>query len=196
MHYQHTLFGTLVDGNVTLLPLRNWEKQVIAYAMVDTADAEWVSQWRWYRSGKGYAVRNGGVEDHYRTILLHRDLLGLPRIGREPQVDHINRDRLDNRRANLRVGSAQLNAENRPSLGGSSQYRGVYWHTAGKRWRAVGVFSGVPFTIGSWHTELEAARAAACWRAVHMPGAVEDPALLEAGPPAPLGRRRSLLHEL
>jgi hypothetical protein len=190
MHYQHTLLGSLVDGDVTLIPLRNREKQVVAYAMIDTADARWAEQWRWHRTKTGYVARSTTVAGRAQTVFLHREVLGLPWAGREPQGDHINHDPLDNRRANLRLVSARGNAQNQRAHGGVSQYRGVCWHRIHRCWQATGRLDNRAVLIGSYHTEEEAARAAACWRAIHYPTAVEDPALLAAGPPVRLGKAR------
>jgi hypothetical protein len=73
--------------------------------LVDDADYEWLSMWRWeYQSG--YAVR----KEDGRTIRMHREITDCP-PGFD--VDHINRNRLDNRRSNLRVVTRWGNNLNR-----------------------------------------------------------------------------------
>jgi hypothetical protein len=67
-------------------------------------------------------------------------------------VDHKNRNKLDNRRTNLRVVSAKINAVNRGSTG-ASQYKGVGRHKAG--WQ---VYVGGRY-IGLFKQEREAAKA-------------------------------------
>ena len=78
-------------------------------AMVDDADYENLSQYRWMvyigRSAFAYAVAQVGGKRTY----MHRLLVGVP--GKV--VDHINGDTLDNRRANLRAVTAGENARNR-----------------------------------------------------------------------------------
>lgn len=85
------------------------------YAIVDDEDYDYLSQYRWcYKSGAGYAVRNTYPVDyrHPKMIYMHREVLqpeGAPLVV---VVDHISRDRLDNRRSNLRAVSRRENLEN------------------------------------------------------------------------------------
>lgn len=82
------------------------------FALVDDADLRFVSRYKWHVSG-GYAVsRFIDTDGKRKSLLMHRYLLGLgPRIG-ESEVDHINRDRLDNRKENLRVVEHWMNIHN------------------------------------------------------------------------------------
>lgn len=80
-------------------------------ALVDAADFELVSRWKWYFHKKpadktGYAIRNG----KRGRIAMHAFLLG--RKG----VDHANGNGLDNRRKNLRLATATQQAYNKPKL--------------------------------------------------------------------------------
>lgn len=83
-------------------------------AEVDAADFEYLSQWKWQYGGDGYAVRDeylGKVDGKYkhRTVLMHRVLINAPP---SLDVDHINRDKLDNRRSNLRLATRSQNRAN------------------------------------------------------------------------------------
>lgn len=102
---------SLPDGSA-LIPLHDAEGSVVAHTRVDAIDAEWLQQWRWSVNPGGYAYRVDGN----RTVLLGRLLLGLLDAGRRYQCDHINRDRLDNRRSNLRVVRPIRNSENRGGI--------------------------------------------------------------------------------
>lgn len=97
MHPQDT-----TDPTVARVPLRSHTGTIRAYALIDAADLPLVESQPWHLDGAGYAATNIRVEGKWQTAKMHRVLLGLTR-GDRLEADHINRDRLDNRRANLRV---------------------------------------------------------------------------------------------
>lgn len=77
-------------------------------------------------------------------------------------VDHINGDGLDNRRSNLRVCSHAENRRNSKKVSGrrklASHYKGVS-HPSKNRWTASITVMWKTLHIGSFKTEIEAARA-------------------------------------
>jgi hypothetical protein len=72
-----------------------------------------------------------GGDDRQRTIYLHREI-AQPPPGME--VDHINGDRLDNRRENLRLVTHSQNEQNKPLLNPRSRtgHRNIYPTRHGK----------------------------------------------------------------
>lgn len=100
-------------------------------AIIDDSDADRVLQFKWQslrQPRNVYAVRRAaGV-----SIRLHRFILDAPS---HLQVDHINRDSLDNRRANLRLCTSQQNSQNSTRPPGQYGYRGIY--KCGSGYRAV-----------------------------------------------------------
>lgn len=80
-------------------------------ALVDAEDYDFLMQWKWCVI-TGYAVRTttraGGAKP--KTILMHRVIVAPPEGF---FVDHINCNRLDNRRANLRICTPEENTLNR-----------------------------------------------------------------------------------
>lgn len=104
------------------------------YAIVDSADFDMVSQFKWcyVSNGRGYATRGitrrhkktGGKDEHI-TIQMHRFILNA-KPGEF--VDHISGDGLDNRRSNIRLVSNAENSRNR-LLGknNKSGFKGVHW---------------------------------------------------------------------
>lgn len=158
------------------IPLRNHTGEIVAEALVDDSDYEAVSSFRWSRSADGYAVRK--EPGRSGLISMHRHLMGLEKYDPR-QVDHVNRDRLDNRRANLRIADPVANAENRGSLpGSSSRHRGVH---AGKNGAWIAQARDGKY-LGSFGLEIDAAAAAAQHRHRNYPGTIEDPVLLDRVP--------------
>lgn len=137
-------------------------------ALIDPADAALIVQYRWYISGGGYAVTFVKRADGGQTPWsMHRMLMDVgPGDGGE--VDHINRNRLDNRRCNLRLGTKAQNDQNRPdgNRGKYSPHRGVSAHK--NRWRAYITVGGRQLYLGVHADEMDAARAAEAARRAHM----------------------------
>jgi len=111
-------------------------------ALVDDEDYEELNQWKWYahKSGskrsKYYACRAAVRGEKEYTLRMHRDILGL-KPGDGKICDHINRNPLDNRRANLRVANHTINGRNRGiQSNNTSGYKGVHWEKARKKWMA------------------------------------------------------------
>lgn len=74
--------------------------------LVDYCHYELLNKYKWCISHYGYAVRRMGHTIQY----MHRYLLNCPK---ESQVDHINRNKLDNRLQNLRICSNAENSRNK-----------------------------------------------------------------------------------
>lgn len=165
------------DGLSSAIPLRARDGSVRAYAIVDVADADWVNQWSWSINMKGYARRSERVgprlQNKQRYVSLHRALCGLTAKD-EVDVDHINRNKLDNRRANLRVipHKGFPNAQNTTPRG-FSKYRGVSLDRATGKWSARVCVSGKTHRLGLFSTEVEAGEAARAARLRLMPYAVD-----------------------
>lgn len=142
---------------------------------IDAEDVERVNRHRWFCDSQGYVSRNAVMGGRRTRQKLHRFLLNLP-PGDDPCVDHINRDRLDNRKANLRTLTRAQNSQNKCSTtGASSVYRGVHWDPRNKRWRAFVKHRGVRTHLGLFADELEAARVASDRRRSVMPFSYEPP---------------------
>jgi hypothetical protein len=92
---------------------------------------------------------------------LHR-LVWLYVHGRWPdvEVDHINRNRTDNRLANLREVSHRQNCQNRNIYStNTSGAPGVRWNAKDQRWQAYISFDGKMRHLGMWRTRDEAVAA-------------------------------------
>jgi HNH endonuclease len=125
------------------------------WAKVDVADLDLVIRQCWHYSA-GYAVRNSPTGH----IMMYRVILGLAHDDpREP--DHRNGDKIDNRRANLRIASrSQNNANHRkqhPNT--SSRFKGVSRCRDCARWQAYIHVDNKKLNLGLFPSEEAAALA-------------------------------------
>lgn len=156
------------------IPLRARQGGVKAWALVDEADYPWASQFNWHCTEEGYASRNVSPKESgkpWHRVMMHRELLGLER-GDKREADHINRDRLDNRRSNLRIATKKQNGQNQGCnrrANRTSKYRGVSYYKQTNRWQAYCRLDGKLNYLGYYMTEEEAAQVAAEFRRLHMP---------------------------
>ena len=81
-----------------------------SFALVDDVDYAFLMQWRWRRNNKGCAVRSEVINGKRVVINMHRVIMN---AQRGQYVDHINNDRLNNTRANLRLCTQSQNQANR-----------------------------------------------------------------------------------
>lgn len=123
--------------------------------LVDAADYASLAKYKWVKMQRPhrkavYAARGINTPKGRRCILMHREIIGaLP--GQE--VDHINGNGLDNRRANLRFVTSSQNHACRAKALPKSGFKGVSFHPATpNRFRAT-------IAIGTFDTAEDAAHA-------------------------------------
>lgn len=121
-------------------------------AVVDDEDYEMLV------TGSRWCV-NGGYAFNASRGRMHRVVLNAP-AG--VMVDHINGDKLDNRKENLRLCTNSTNQANRKTTRGVSKFKGVVLERRKNGrcfWKATIVFDGETTYLGSFATDLEAAAA-------------------------------------
>ena len=102
----------------------------------------------WYRGHYDYlTLKVNGTPQRFHKIVC--------KCEKGQVVDHINRDRTDNRRENLRAASQQSNNRNRKNITG--KYKGVSWSKHAKKFRATIRDKGKQIHLGYYQTEEEAA---------------------------------------
>lgn len=129
--------------------------------MVDDADFEWLSQWKWYAKVDKktvYARREARDGNGNRwTVVMHRQILGLT----DPKMfgEHEDGNGLNNTRANLRPATHAENTRNVSShTGSTSQFKGVFWNAPRGKWLAQIMVDGTLKNIGGFKNEEDAAR--------------------------------------
>jgi hypothetical protein len=124
------------------------------YALIDAADIPLVSPYNWCaheKPGGHYAVRNILSLSQKSHIKMHRFLMGTV----TPAIDHVNGNRLDNRRANLRVATTAENLRNQKRhSNNTSGFKGVSKKQG--RWRVSIMADGKRHYFGTFDTPEEA----------------------------------------
>jgi hypothetical protein len=127
-----------IDGDITKIEIKR--KGEVAHTIIDTCDLEKVISfgnvtWDWEK--RRYARTKRFSDGKSKTIYLHRLLMDFP----ENDVDHKNRNKLDNRRScNLRVVTRQENIWNKES-------NNICFHKASGLWRAIIYVDGKSLTL-------------------------------------------------
>lgn len=120
---------------------------------VDAEDYEWLNQWKWHCSAHGYATRSG----EGNTVQMSRFILS---PDSDLEVDHIDRNRLNNTRANLRIATNSQNAINiAPTYRNTSGFKGVSLDKKTGQWRSMIRIKGEHAWLGRHDTAEDAARA-------------------------------------
>ena len=130
------------------------------YIFIDTEDFELVEKYKWSENIDGYA--NAHIPDSGRSsvtgkiILIHSLLIKAPK---GMVTDHINGNKLDNRRKNLRICTRSQNLCNRgKQLNNTSGFKGVSWDKGKKKWEANIQTKGVFKFLGYFEDKIDAAK--------------------------------------
>ncbi|MDR6389161.1 HNH endonuclease [Paraburkholderia phenoliruptrix] len=140
-------------------------------AIVDAEDYERLSKIKWHLTpgGRAHGHVHKTPEGWGYTALMHRFILGLMK-GDPREVDHINGNPLDNRKANLRICTRVENCRN---MGISSRnkcgFKGVVLNKLRGRYQSKIVVHGKRIHLGYFDT-AEEAHAAYCRAATELYG--------------------------
>jgi hypothetical protein len=132
------------------------------FVLVDEEDYKNLNQFKWYCSFYGYAVRNIHVypgQSGWRPTMMHRIILGLSRYDKRV-IDHINGNKLDNRKENLRICTQAQNAMNaRRAITNKSGFKGVSWDKQRGKWKAYLSIKNKQKLLGRFIDKVNAAKA-------------------------------------
>jgi len=125
------------------------------FTIVDDDDFERCSNLSLSLTSHGYVCSYFKIKNcKYKRFYLHRFIMDAPH-GKV--VDHINHNKLDNRKSNLRICSYAENTQNSASSGrNTSGFRGVYFCKRNNNWVAQIKFLQNRITLGSFNTPQEA----------------------------------------
>lgn len=121
--------------------------------LIDYNDYSIICRYTWNQDDKGYIYTN----DKNKQIYLHRLILNLSQ--KNTMVDHINHNKLDNRRDNLRIVTNSQNQMNRDKpCNNTSGVKGVYWHKNQQKWQANIQINGTLYYLGLFDKKEDAIR--------------------------------------
>lgn len=127
---------------------------------IDNEDYNLIKEYRWHTDGMGYISTNLTINNKYTARRIYRIILN------DKGIDHIDGDKRNNRKSNLRKCTQQQNTfnsrkKNTKSPRPKTQYKGVYWYRSGltKPWMARISPNGKGIYLGYFKTDEFAARA-------------------------------------
>lgn len=126
------------------------------YTIIDDEDYPKVANTKWHYGCKYYAVHHKMINRKHFYIYLHKVVLG---VENKTEVDHINGDKLDNRRSNLRICTHQQNMHNKGmQKNNKSGFKGVSWDSTRKRWKATISHHDRTINLGRFQDKMDAVR--------------------------------------
>lgn len=135
------------------------------FAKVSPEDYEYVNQYNWNLDKYGYAntsvIRELGFTRKTAMHALVAKRMGiLKEVGRVLMPDHINRNKLDNQRSNIRIATFSQNMVNSgiPS-NNKTGYKGVSYSKVFDGYYVTVGFEKVRYNVSGFKTALEAALA-------------------------------------
>ena len=142
----------IIYDNYAEVVLYDIKSNEVARTIIDIENIEKVKKYKWHYS-YGYAE----TRIKRKRLALHRYILN---YKGDLQVDHINGNRLDNRKSNLRLATSQQNSMNLAiRIDNTSGVPGVSFHKHRQKWRAYLTFEEQTVSLGYYYTFEEAKEA-------------------------------------
>lgn len=133
----------IVDGDIAYIILRNKKQEETGRAIIDVEDLDLVIKYKWVLGTWGYAE----TKTKNKCTLMQRLILNEFSIDKIP--DHDNRNKLDNRKSNLRIVDKSFNAINADiRTTNTSGVTGVSWNKNANSWRAYINYQGKRIELG------------------------------------------------
>jgi hypothetical protein len=128
---------------------------------VDDSDYEPLACHNWQLHDNGSACRGSSKGGKSPVVYMHREILA---AHKGFDVDHKDRNRLNNTRTNLRIATRSQNSANsdsstRKRAARASRFKGVFWHNMNGKWCAQITANQKHRYLGSFHNEEDAAKA-------------------------------------
>lgn len=120
---------------------------------IDDADYTEVNKYKWRFGDGGYAIT--GQRKNHTHMAMHHLIIGRPD---DLEVDHIDKDKLNNQRHNLRFVTHAQNATNRSMIStNTTGYKGVSFHAQSGKYQVKIHLNGKSTFLGLFANIHEAA---------------------------------------
>lgn len=142
-----------VEGDTAYVICNNKKGEISGFFSIDREDIAILPDRKFYIGVEQYP----NVKLGQKTLTLHRILMPREDKPKKLVVDHINRNRLDNRKCNLRWVDRSLNSLNRSCTGSSSSgFKNVYYSKGYGKYESRFVYKGETHHFGCYDTAEEA----------------------------------------
>ncbi len=119
----------------------------------DKEDYDKIKNYTWHLNDSGYVM----CGEFGKNIRMHRIIMGDPK-GKD--VDHINHNTVDNRKANLRIVDHYQNVTySKMRVDNTTGKKGVYWDKNRNKWMALITYDKRSYHLGRFDTFEEAVSA-------------------------------------
>lgn len=136
-----------------LISLFDIECNHVGYTKIDLDDYEKTHKIKWHLNAQGYVVNK-------KIGRLHNFIIGRDTGDKGHVTDHINKDKLDNRKLNLRIATHSLSAYNqRIRIDNSSGVTGVVWDKLANMYKCRIYKNNKCFYLGHFKNKLDAIKA-------------------------------------
>jgi len=137
------------DGNICRVSLYDIKTNKVAETIIDAADKKHVARKKWNLDAFGY------VGSGHPRIWLSRYIMG--NVPAMLDVDHIDGDKLNNRKSNLRLATRSQNLANKRCVLSKSGLKGVSWDKGKRKWASKISKDYNSIHIGHFNNKFDAA---------------------------------------
>lgn len=136
-----------IYDNYAEILITDKKNNIINKAIIDIEDVSKCEHYRWTITSAGYVV----TYKNNKQILLHQ--LILPKKCNNTVIDHINQNKFDNRKCNLRETTYSLNTHNRNNF---VNPKGIYFNNTEKLWRVEFTYKNKKYYFGRYKEKEQA----------------------------------------
>lgn len=134
----------IIKNNYAEIELYNRNCDIVGYSKIDIEDIEKVKEYKWGTNNTGYV---SSTHKYGKKLMLNRFIVDCTDLS--VVVDHINHDKLDNRKENLRICTQQQNVMNSSiSKLNTSGFKGVHFSKNTNKWCSRISFKGGRIVLG------------------------------------------------